>query len=72
MILNMEIKTLLSINGYTLLVGDCSNNRYCLSVIDNKAQVYECEGIYPTLKAANKRGYSVIRTLESLSQNSSS
>ena len=67
----MEIQTLLGIDNYTLLVGYCKNNLYCLSIIDNKAQVYESEGIYPNLTAAKKRGYSIIRTLKSLSQNSS-
>ena len=66
----MKIQTLLSIDGYILLICYCENNLYCLSIIDNKAQVYEFEGIYPTFAAAKERGYSVIRTLESLSQNS--
>ena len=67
----MEIKTLLGIDNYTLFVAYCGNNLYCLSIIDDQAQVYEFEGIYPTLKAAKKRAYSIVRTLESLSQNSS-
>ena len=66
----MEIQTLLNIDGYTLLVCNCSNNLYRLSIIDDEAKVYEFEGIYPTFKAAKERGYSVIRTLRSLSQNS--
>ena len=67
----MKIQTLLNIDGYTLLICDCSNNLYRLSIIDDTAQVYEFEGIYPNLIAAKRRGYCVIRTLESLSQNSS-
>ncbi len=66
----MENQTLLNIDGYTLLVCDYSNNLYRLSIIDRTAQVYEFEGIYPTFMAAKERGYSVIRTLKSLSQNS--
>ena len=78
----MEIKILLGIDDYTLLicyrsqptyqtpreVSEVSSpNLYRLSIIDRESKVHEFEGIYPTLMAAVERGRLVIRTLMSLS-----
>lgn len=62
----MNIKTLLGINGYSLLVYHGSGNLYRLSIIEREMIVHTFEGIYPTLQTAIARGKSVVQNLESI------
>lgn len=61
----MKIQTLIGIDGYSLLVCQGSGNLYSLSIINQKAIVYNFEGIYPSLFQAIARGKSVIENLRS-------
>ncbi len=60
----MKIKTLLGINGYSLIVCHCSGNSYQLSIIEQDQTIISFEGIYATLQIAIDRGKSVIQNLD--------
>ena len=62
----MKIKTLLGINGYSLIVCHCSGNSYQLSIIERDQTIINFEGIYVTLQIAIDRGKSVIQNLDAI------
>lgn len=59
----MKIKTLIGINGYTLMVSHSSGQLYHLNIINPKNVVSTFEGIYPNLGNAISRGKSVIKNM---------
>ena len=67
----MKIKTLLGMNGYSLIVCHCSGNSYKLSIIEQDRTIISFEGIYATLQIAIDRGKSVIQNLDYYRQNAS-